>query len=467
MKKSSNRRALGDIGNLVGALSTKCVVRKQATGAENHVVGGKKSITVVNRPVTRQFGATLAKNQHSPQVVLGAEQGEDEHVQWGAKQRRTNGSKREKSSIKPDVENSAVSMEDCKVLDSVSGPPRIITRSRAASLKMNLLKIDENEPILVDSAVDDKVYVVTSQNSMVPESIISWQEDIDESYEMETEEAEDPVLNIDEGDEGNPLAAVEYIQDMSSFYRETEVLSCVPPDYMSHQTDINHTMRAVVVDWIIEVHWKYGFMPETLFLAINLMDRYLSSQRDLSRIMLQLVGITAMFVASKYEETNVPCVQDFMNISKHFYTGNDVLQMENSMLRALQFNISVPTPYVFLNRFLKAAQADKQLEMVSFFLVELCLVEYIMLRYPPSMLATAAVYTGQFTLRRFPSWNRTMERYTAYTEDQLQQCAKLMVGFHQNSGSSKLITVHKKYSREEFNSVAKLEPALSIIQRYL
>ena len=61
---------------------------------------------------------------------------------------------------------------------------------------------------------------------MVPESIISWQEDIDESYEMETEEAEDPVLNIDEGDEGNPLAVVEYIQDMSSFYCETEVNLC-------------------------------------------------------------------------------------------------------------------------------------------------------------------------------------------------------------------------------------------------
>jgi len=58
--------------------------------------------------------------------------------------------------------------------------------------------------------------------------------------------------------------------------------------------------------------------------------------------------------------------------------------------------------------------------MVSFFLVELCLVEYVMLRYPPSMLAAAAVYTGQHTLRRIPPWNRTMEHYTAYTEDQLQ-----------------------------------------------
>lgn len=445
MKKSSNRRALGDIGNLVGALNTKCVVRKQPAEAENHVVGGKKSIAVPNRPVTRQFGASLAKYQHSPQGASEAERGQ-ENVQWGARQRRTMSYKSEKSNIKPGVENSAVLRDYCKPINSVSGRPQMITRSRAASLKIKLLKTGENKPILVDSTVDHK-------------------EDIDESTEMETEEAEDPVLNIDEGDVGNPLAAVEYIQDMSKFYRETEVVSCVPPDYMSRHTDISHIMRAILVDWIIEIHWKDGFMPETLFLTINLMDRYLSSQRGLTSVVLQLVGITAMLVASKYEETHVPCVQYFMNICKHIYTGNDVLQMEKMMLSALQYNISVPTPYVFLNRFLKAAQADKQLEMMSFFLAELCLVEYVMLRYPPSMLAAAAVYTGQFTLRRFPSWNRTMECYTGYTEDQLQECARLMVGFHRNSGNSKLITIHKKYSREEFSSVAKLEPALFIIQR--
>lgn len=69
-------------------------------------------------------------------------------------------------------------------------------------------------------------------------------------------------------------------------------------------------------------------MPETLFLAINLMDRYLSSQRDLTRTELQLVGIAAMLVACKYEEINVLCVQYFLNISNHSYTENDALQMK-------------------------------------------------------------------------------------------------------------------------------------------
>ena len=66
----------------------------------------------------------------------------------------------------------------------------------------------------------------------ITKSIISWQEDIDETSEMKREEAEnpvphiheDPVHNIDEGDEGNPLAVAEYIKDISRFYCETEVI---------------------------------------------------------------------------------------------------------------------------------------------------------------------------------------------------------------------------------------------------
>ncbi|XP_021811561.1 phosphoserine aminotransferase 2, chloroplastic-like [Prunus avium] len=84
---------------------------------------------------------------------------------------------------------------------------------------------------------------------------------------------------------------------------------------------------------------------------------------------------------------------------------------ENLMLNTLQFNMSVPTPYVFMKRFLKAAQSDKKLELLSFFLMELSLVEYEMLKFPPSLLAAAAVYTAQATLYGFKQWSRTCVIY--------------------------------------------------------
>lgn len=191
-------------------------------------------------------------------------------------------------------------------------------------------------------------------------------------------------------------------------------------------------------------------MDETLFLTVNLIDRFLERQ-VMVRKKLQLVGVTAMLLACKYEEVSVPIVEDFVLISDKAYTRQDVLDMEKSMVNKLQFNFSVPTSYVFMRRFLKAAQSDKkvnnrnphfkmqsdcllsfvclyslyswnlkQLELLSFFLIELCLVEYEMLRFPPSLLAAAAIYTAQCSLSRFKQWSTTSEWYTNYTEDELQ-----------------------------------------------
>ncbi|XP_071900775.1 cyclin-B2-5-like isoform X2 [Coffea arabica] len=90
-----------------------------------------------------------------------------------------------------------------------------------------------------------------------------------------------------------------------------------------------------------------------------------------------------MLLACKYEEVSVPVVEDLILISDRAYSRNDVLEMESLMINILQFNLSVPTPYVFMRRFLKAAQSNKKLELLSFFIVELCLVEYEMLRIEP------------------------------------------------------------------------------------
>lgn len=119
------------------------------------------------------------------------------------------------------------------------------------------------------------------------------------------------------------------------------------------------------------------------------------------------------------------------------------------MLNTLQYNMSFPTAYVFMRRFLKATQADKkvrfrilfysifiysmhlhnsellccnnmyQLEELSFFLIELCLVEYEMLMNSPSFMAAAAIYTAQCTLYGVKQWSTTCEWHTGYSEESL------------------------------------------------
>ncbi|MCL7021745.1 hypothetical protein MKW94_007256, partial [Papaver nudicaule] len=275
-----------------------------------------------------------------------------------------------------------------------------------------------------DCAIIDVDEYKSCDENFVPMYVKHTEAMLDEIDQMEDEEVEmediveEVAMDIDSSDKKNPLAVVDYIEDIYAHYRNTENSSCVSPSYMTHQFDINEKMRGILIDWLIEVHYKFELMDETLYLTVNLIDRFLERQTVL-RKKLQLVGVTAMLLACKYEEVSVPVVEDLILISDKAYTRKEVLDMEKSMVNTLQFNMSVPTPYTFIQRFLKAAQSDKKLELLSFFIIELCLVEYEMLKYSPSLLAAAAVYTAQCTISRSKHWTKTSEWYTKYCEDEL------------------------------------------------
>ncbi|KAH9654832.1 Cyclin-B2-3 [Citrus sinensis] len=287
-------------------------------------------------------------------------------------------------------------------------------------------------------------------------------DEIDRMDVDELEVTEDPILDIDGRDLKNPLAVVEYVDDIYAYYRKIEISSCVSPTYMDHQSDINEKMRAILIDWLLEVHYKFELMDETLFLTINIVDKFLERQ-VVVRKKLQLVGVTAMLLACKYEEVSVPIVDDFILISDNAYTRKEVLDMEKLLLNTLQFNMSVPTPYVFMRRFLKAAQSDKKLELLAFFIVELCLVEYKMLKFPPSLLAAAAIYTAQCSLYQLKQWTKTSEWLTNYPEDQLLECSRLMVTLHEKAATGKLTGVYRKFNTSKFGHAAKAEPALFLL----
>ena len=87
----------------------------------------------------------------------------------------------------------------------------------------------------------------------------------------------------------------------------------------SVQNDINQAMRSILVDWLVEVGIEYRLSSDTLFLSVAFVDRFLSL-RTLKRNTLQLVGITSMLVASKYEEIYAPNIEEFCFITDNTYT---------------------------------------------------------------------------------------------------------------------------------------------------
>ena len=132
-----------------------------------------------------------------------------------------------------------------------------------------------------------------------------------------------PSDNIDERDAEDPLCATEYVQDMYHHFRGKEAITSVRPLYMENQAHINERMRSILVDWLVEVHLKFKLVPETLYLTINLIDRYLERQ-EVSRPRLQLVGVTSLLIASKYEEIYPPELRDLVYICDRAYTRGEV-----------------------------------------------------------------------------------------------------------------------------------------------
>ncbi|KAL3625715.1 hypothetical protein CASFOL_030244 [Castilleja foliolosa] len=278
-----------------------------------------------------------------------------------------------------------------------------------------------------------------------------------------TKKPKDPIVDIDSADVDDELAAVEYIEDIYNFYKLTEDDGRVH-DYMDSQKDINYKMRAILVDWLIEVHKKFELTTESLYLTVNIVDRFLSV-KIVPRRELQLVGISSMLIACKYEEIWAPEVSDFIAISDNAYVREQVLLMEKAILGKLEWYLTVPTPYVFLVRYIKASiPADKEMENMTFFYAELGLTNYsTVINYSPSMLSASAVYAARCTLIRSPLWTETLKHHTGYSEDQLMECAKLLVGFHSVVAENKLKAVARKYSNPERGAVALYHPARNLV----
>jgi hypothetical protein len=159
---------------------------------------------------------------------------------------------------------------------------------------------------------------------------------------------------------------------------------------MYNQEDINSKMRAILVDWLVEVHMKFRLDPNTLYLCINIIDRY-CSRVEVRRSKLQLVGVTALLVACKHEEIYPPEVRDCVYITDRAYNRQEVLDMEQSILKELDWKISVPTAYPFLNRFLSLVKASTLTCHAAHYYLERSLQEHDMLDYRPSEVSAAAV----------------------------------------------------------------------------
>eukprot|EP00897_Mesotaenium_endlicherianum_P010121 jgi/Mesen1/9137/ME000058S08628 len=271
---------------------------------------------------------------------------------------------------------------------------------------------------------------------------------------------------------GDPQQCALYANDIYQHLRTTELLRRPSKDFMeTKQNDINPTMRGILVDWLVEVAEEYKLVPDTLYLTCSYIDRFLSSN-EVTRSRLQLLGVSCMLIAAKYEEIYAPQVEEFCYITDNTYERTEVIQMERTVLNDLNFELSTPTTKSFLRRYIRAAQAgymqqNLQLEFLANFLAELTLLEYSFVRFLPSVMAASAIFLAKLTLDpKAHPWTPTLQHYTGYKPTDLQECVLALHALQLNAKGCTLPATREKYRQPKFKGVSALSSPSEIAREF-
>ena len=226
-------------------------------------------------------------------------------------------------------------------------------------------------------------------------------------------------------------------------------------NYMIFQKDINDKMRAILVDWIIDILHKLNLKKKTLFHCIFIIDAFLS-KNEIERQNFQLLGMVALLIACKQNETIYPPLISFLAFSDNLYTLKELTDMEIKVIRSLEFDILAPTADDF---FMINAEYFEFTEKQKFFgeyFLDASLIDYHLLKYKQSTIAVACGYIviKFFNLNGIHLIvNNTLSDINS---NDVKNCAKDLCFLLKNLSNSSLGSTKNKYMSDKYMNVAKL-----------
>lgn len=168
--------------------------------------------------------------------------------------------------------------------------------------------------------------------------------------------------------------------------------------------------------------------------------------------------MTALLIATKYEEIYPPELKDLLSVSENKFSRTEVLAMERDMLSALEFNLTTPSAYRFLERFrrLSTTTVDDQTFFFAQYIQEIALLDASLLKYRPSELAGASLILAAKNLKKVAIWNKEMEKATQLKEENMQKVADDVKSFVLEVNPKFLTTLKYKFSKQEYLDVASI-----------
>ncbi|KAJ4926237.1 hypothetical protein JOQ06_008418, partial [Pogonophryne albipinna] len=263
------------------------------------------------------------------------------------------------------------------------------------------------------------------------------------------------VRDVDADDYENPMLCSEYVKEIYKYLRQLEVEQNVRATYLQGH-EVTGNMRAILVDWLVQVSLKFRLLQETMYLTVGIIDRFLQDN-PVPKKQLQLVGVTAMFLASKYEEMYPPEISDFAYVTDKAYTTAEIRDMEMAILRVLKFQLGRPLPLQFLRRASKVYEVTAEQHTLAKYLLELTMVDYEMVHMPPSIVASASLALSLKVLDA-GEWDVTLQHYMEYTAESLipvmAHIAKNVLKV--NDGTTKHMAIKGKYSTSKQMRIATI-----------
>lgn len=269
-----------------------------------------------------------------------------------------------------------------------------------------------------------------------------------------------PICEVP-GETVDILSVPEYFNDIYKYLRESELKRLPKSNYMTKQPDISHSMRSILVDWLVEVAEEYKLQTETLYLAVAYIDRFLSYM-SVQRSKLQLVGTACMFIAAKYEEIYPPDVGEFVYITDDTYNKRQVLRMEHLVLKVLGFDLSGPSTNVFLSQMSELSKTEEKTKHLAMFLSELSLLHGDrFLKFSPSLMAAASLALARHSLGSSSAevWTSELASFTGYQVEDFRECLLALHSMWGEAAASPQQAINEKYKSSKYHSVSELSPA--------
>jgi len=274
-------------------------------------------------------------------------------------------------------------------------------------------------------------------------------------YEIKEEARKVPpkgVLDFDLETFGDPQQHSEYAMETFQYYKDREAPFRVP-DYMSAQMEITDVMRAILVDWLVEVQESFELNHETLYTAVKMTDLYLS-KKQVRKEDLQLVGATSCLIACKVDERIPPMVDDFLYVCDDAYTRDQLMKMERKMLGVVGFDLGYSLSYRFLRRFGRVCKVTMPVLTLARYILELSLMEYsVNVDISESEVAAGCLVLA-FKMKGIKGYGSTLTYYSGFELKELDSMVQKLLTMLQKPAKDNLKTVRSKYSHRVFHEVA-------------